>query len=109
MLLLLGYNSVVVPVNPSYIDSAAKRLAALDYEEVWAEAVPIPNNVPEKSDRWHMIWGYSIAGLPQNSPGRITMSETLRYTVGLSDSPVYTITGSDSMVYTVTVSDSDNP
>lgn len=43
------------------IDTAAKRMSALDMEEVWAEAIPIPDGAVSQTDRQHLIWSYTIA------------------------------------------------
>lgn len=41
------------------IDTASKRLSCLDYEEPWAEAMPIPDGTIDQGDRQHAIWSYS--------------------------------------------------
>jgi len=41
------------------IDTAAKRLSCLDFEEVWAEAIPIPDGTISQADRQHLIWSYA--------------------------------------------------
>lgn len=46
------------------IDTAAKRLRSLDHEEVWAEAMPIPDATIDTGDRWHASWSYYILTVP---------------------------------------------
>ena len=41
------------------IDTAAKRSSALDFEEVWQPASPLPDGAVEQGDRQHMVWSYS--------------------------------------------------
>ena len=41
------------------IDTAAKRSSALDHEEVWQWAAPLPDGAIGQGDRQHAIWTYS--------------------------------------------------
>lgn len=41
------------------IDTAAKRNSAMDHEEVWQFAAPLPDGAIGQGDRQHSIWSYS--------------------------------------------------
>ena len=41
------------------IDTAALRVSSLDHEEVWAEAMPLPDGTISSPDRQHSLWSYA--------------------------------------------------
>lgn len=50
------------------IDTAAKRLATLDYGNVWTEAVPLPDGTVDEYDRSHLLWSYFIVSILLPTP-----------------------------------------
>lgn len=65
------------------IDAAAKRLSALDYEEVWAEAIPIPDGTNTASDRYHGLWSY--CGFVYSIKGGVSVGDALYGGVSVGD------------------------
>lgn len=41
------------------IDTAAKRVSALDFEQVWETGGPIPDGTVSAADRQHALFSYS--------------------------------------------------
>lgn len=52
------------------LDTPAKRLSSLDFEEVWEVAAPIPDGAISQADRQHSIWTY--AGILIEQPVPVT-------------------------------------
>lgn len=68
------------------IDTAAKRLSALDFEEVWAEAIPNPDGSVGQGDRLHLVWSYCgilMGGV--SVKGAVSVSDAGRGGVSLVD------------------------
>jgi hypothetical protein len=43
------------------IDTEAKRRAALDHEEIWADGAPTPDGTIGTADRQHLLWSYPLS------------------------------------------------
>ena len=86
------------------IDTSEKRLRCLDYEEAWAEAMPIPDGFVSTADRYHLIWSYS-AHVTATIPGCVTGTDASLYVVSLADALFGTITLTDSEPNLVTAVD----
>lgn len=52
------------------LDTPAKRLSSMDFEEVWEVAAPIPDGTIGQADRQHSIWTY--AGILIEQPVPVT-------------------------------------
>ena len=88
------------------IDSAAKRLSCLDYEEVWAEALPWPDGSVDTADRVHLIWSYAgTSFVVLDVPGCATVTDALAFTATITDALAFTATVTDALAFTVTVTD----
>ena len=45
------------------IDTEAKRRAALDHDEIWADGAPEPDGTISTADRQHLLWSYPIPAI----------------------------------------------
>jgi hypothetical protein len=70
------------------IDTAAKRLSSLDFEEVWAEGLPLPDGTISQADRQHSLWSYSgiLAVAAAVPTAVITLHAVASRTVAAKDS-----------------------
>lgn len=84
------------------LDTPAKRLSSLDFEEVWEVAAPRPDGTIGQGDRQHSIWSYAgilFGAVIADVPGRVTPSNSL----------IGAITASNALRGTITAGDTDNP
>jgi len=58
------------------IDTAAKRSSALDHEEIYQFAAPLPDGTIGQGDRQHSIWSYS--GILAAAPGGAVLISQFR-------------------------------
>lgn len=83
------------------INSVSKRLASLDYGEVWAEALPIPDGTIGEADRYHSLWSYLLDPIK----GSATISDANLYAIALSDALVSGLSLSDASLYAMVLAD----
>ena len=77
------------------MDTAAKRLSALDWDQPWNPGIPIPDGADSQSDRMHGLWTYN--GVTTSAP--VNPAYELVYWEGEIESSLAWAGEVDALVY----------
>lgn len=86
------------------IDTDNKKLAIMEWDNIWEPALPLSPSTFEQDDKQQLIWGYSGVlwiGIPD-----VSVEESIVYDVSVIESTVYNVTVEESAIADVSASDS---
>jgi hypothetical protein len=84
------------------IDTRFRRAAALDHEEMWAEAVPYPQDAGiAPTERRHLLWSYFW----DPTKGNATLTDAVAHAGAITDALAHAGAVTDALAHAGAVAD----
>ena len=84
------------------IDTRFKRAAALDHEEIWAEAVPYPQDAGiSTTERRHVLWSYFWDPVK----GALALTDALAHAAAITDALAHAAAITDALAHSAAITD----